>query len=182
MALIEINPMRPGGNNSGAHYYVAVSSTTSKTSVRKTSATQVSFVISTLAMKDLRWVSGDKVKLLLDAETNEVHVRRAAPGSPNVFTLSGHSTKKERRAGTTTNSDFKVSDKTLPRLPMTRLQKNDCYIADNGDLVFVYPAPLNLPQPAKPPAITAPDVGAGALLHPAVLAHRVNSARPAARR
>ena len=145
MALIEVIPMserRP--RHAKYSYYVGVSSTYRRT----TKKYQAVFLLTGAVMTDLRWAVGGKVKILLDTETNEVHLRLAHASATCVFTLSAYDQRAKDTTGNPIACSVKTTDPRLPHVSMTRLKKEDCYIAaDSGDLVFVYPVPLNIAPP-----------------------------------
>lgn len=147
MSLIEIEVGHNGRCGRGpASYYVCICQSDSKNG-----KSQSTFVISSVAMTELGWFAGDRVKVLLDAESNEIHIRLTSADDRNSYRLSGRSIKHEDAIGKPVTSDFKTTNTQIPRVSYTPLQKDDCYIAENGDLVFVYPAPFNLPKQEKKP-------------------------------
>ena len=161
MALTEIFPMHASGVSRANpdNYYVAVS-ITKGTHTDAVSASQTAITVTTAAMTDLRWVVGDRVKILVDPDTNEVHLRRAAHQDRGSFALSPQNVRVAASIGKAVNCQVRTSDLRLPRIPMIRLCKADCYIAaDSGDLVFVYPVPLNIPKPEKAPVVAIPAAG-----------------------
>ena len=131
MALIEILSHRTCGNH---RYYVKIATAGKE-------RPQTGFSLSAEAMKDLRWVIGDRVKILLDSESNEVRLRRTASGG---FSLNSSSSLAKNVRGKAVLCSMRTSDARLPRVMTTFLHRKDCYITDDGDLVFVYPVPFCL--------------------------------------
>lgn len=130
MAIIEISKSTRGGKSGRFPPYASVSK------AKSGNDTQVIFAVGIDAMKDLRWVTGDKVRLTFDDESHLVTLTRTT--SRDGYTLCGRS-KKFREDGAIAAAAIRVTTRgVIKPTYYTAITKEDCVI-DGTSITFVMP-------------------------------------------
>lgn len=131
MAIIEISKRKRRCNQFGLVPYVSVS----KTDHRK-NKTQIAISINRDAMRDLRWVTGDKVRVTFDDETHLITLTRT--GNDDGYTLSGKTNGKASKGNIVSSSIRITARGIINPTEFIAIDKEDC-VVDGVSITFVMP-------------------------------------------
>jgi len=130
MAIIEISRSHKGHKQERFVPYVSVSKSKNGTEA------QIIFSVNRDAMKELRWVTGDRVKVTFDDESHIVTLTRIS--NNDGYTLCGKA-KKTREHGLVASAAIRVTTRGIIKpTEFTAINKDDCVI-DGTSITFVMP-------------------------------------------
>ena len=130
MAIIEISRSHKGHKQERFVPYVSVSKS------KNGPETQIIFSVNRYAMKELRWVTGDRVKVVFDDESHLITLTRIS--NNDGYTLSGKS-KSTRAHGLVASAAIRVTTRGIIKpTEFTAINKDDCVI-DGTSITFVMP-------------------------------------------
>lgn len=130
MAIIEIPRSRRGSKSLWPMPYASVSK------VKEGNASQIIFSVNRDAMKDLRWVIGDKIRVTFDDESHLITMSRTV--SNTGYALCGKA-QKNRTPGTVASASIRVTTRGIIKpTEFTAINKDDCVI-EGASITFVMP-------------------------------------------
>ena len=130
MAIIEISRSNKGHKQERFVPYVSVSKS------KNGPETQIIFSVNRYAMKELRWVTGDRVKVVFDDESHLITLTRIS--NNGGYTLSGKS-KSTRAHGLVASASIRVTTRGIIKpTEFTAINKDDCVI-EGTSITFVMP-------------------------------------------
>lgn len=133
-----VTPKRPRSAPMGRDYYVSVGWAKSKNAPNP----QITIYLFEDAMKDFRWVVGDKIEVGFD--DSFIYLRRSNTGPYRLTSASGK--KVNDVAGTATRSRVAfTAPQNFPfrSIPRTHLSKDDICVDRDGIVSFIYPKGAN---------------------------------------
>ena len=130
MAIIEISRSNKGHKQERFVPYVSVSKS------KNGNEAQIIISVNRYAMKELRWVTGDRVKVVFDDESHLITLTRIS--NNDGYTLSGKS-KSTRAHGLVASSAIRVTTRGIIKpTEFTAINKDDCVI-EGTSITFVMP-------------------------------------------
>lgn len=131
MAIIEISKRKRSHHQLGFVPYVSVSKTD-----HRMNKTQIVISINRDAMRDLRWVTGDKVRVTFDDETHLITLTRT--GNHDGYTLSGKINGKASKGNIISSSIRITARGIINPTEFIGIDKEDC-VVDGVSITFVMP-------------------------------------------
>ena len=130
MAIIEISRSNKGHKKERFVPYVSVSKS------KNGNEAQIIISVNRYAMKELRWVTGDRVKVVFDDESHLITLTRIS--NNDGYTLSGKS-KSTRAHGLVASAAIRVTTRGIIKpTEFTAINKDDCVI-EGTSITFVMP-------------------------------------------
>ena len=130
MAIIEISRSNKGHKQERFVPYVSVSKS------KNGHEAQIIISVNRYAMKELRWVTGDRVKVVFDDESHLITLTRIS--NNGGYTLSGKS-KSTRAHGLVASASIRVTTRGIIKpTEFTAINKDDCVI-EGTSITFVMP-------------------------------------------